>query len=120
MSAKITKYTGGRWSYMSENGNNPRIVSTAIDPGTGRPCVVADLTCSMRTAGPVETTAQETEANCILMAAGPQMYEALKAVESDLMAYCDGLHKKGPRMAISFEEAKARLENVRAAISAAE
>jgi len=73
----MSKHTKGPWRFEHENGNNPRIVSPAIDPGTGKPCIVADLTCAMRSAGPVETSAEETEANAVLIAASPAMFSAL-------------------------------------------
>ena len=76
----MVKHTKGPWKYEHENGSNPRIVSPAIDPGTGKPCVVVNLTCAMRAAGPVETCNDETEANAILMAGAPAMLAALKIV----------------------------------------
>lgn len=72
-----TQCTQGPWSYEHDNGNNPRIVSLAIDPGTGKPCVVVDLTCAMRTVGPVETSADEMTANAHMLAASHAMFTAL-------------------------------------------
>jgi len=45
---------------------------------------------------------------------------ALKAIEGDLMGYVDRLRKDGPRMAISYAAAAARLAAVRATIANAD
>lgn len=75
----MSKHSPGNWSLVHENGDNPRIVTDAIDPGTGKPCVLVDLTCAMRAVG--DDVYSETMANAALFAASKIMLEALKAVD---------------------------------------
>lgn len=72
----MTAPTPGTWSYVHENGESPRIVSDAIDPGTGKPCVIVDLRCAMRCVG--DDIEGETHANALLFAASKDMLRTIK------------------------------------------
>lgn len=78
----MAKHSPGTWSFGHENGDNPRIVTDAIDPGTGKPCVITNLTCSMRAVG--DDVYSETMANAQLFAASKAMLEVLKSIRQKL------------------------------------
>lgn len=69
METKTAKYTPGPWRAIGErNWNEPRV--SAIDPDTGRYSLVAT----------VAWREGEHNANARLIAAAPQLYEALRAL----------------------------------------
>lgn len=104
------KISAGNWRFEHENGNNPRIVSDAIDPGTGEACVLADLKCAMRSIG--DDPYSETMANAALFAASKDMLLTLEGLEASMSAILiSDDRRNGPSALIPLW-----LEDIRASI----
>ena len=91
----------------------------AFDDSTGEVCRADLIEPLIATVSWDNTGNDQFIADCRLIAAAPEMLDALRLAETDCMAYVDSLYHKGARMTVSYTEASKRLATVRAAIAKA-
>ena len=84
--AEQTKFTPGPWEWeypLVSDRENPQSLTIGIFGG-GAQTYLAD--CYMEHVGTENTTREEMEANARLIAAAPEMYEALEAMRGEIAA----------------------------------